>query len=106
MSRLCLVFKIKPELKNKFIEDLDNIWPELVRAIKKVGLRNYSLFYKKDGTIIAYMESDDPIKSLDELGKRDIRTKWEKHVEKYFVEKDETSLGPVSEILEEIYHLV
>lgn len=105
MSRFCFIFKIMPELKKGFVKDLDNIWPDLVRAIKEVGIRNYNLFYREDGTIVAYLEADNTDKSLAELQKRDIRTKWEKHVKDYFIEKDKTGLGPKTEVLEEIFHL-
>jgi L-rhamnose mutarotase len=105
MARYGFIFKIKPEFKDEFQKAHAEIWPELKKEIKNVGINNYTHFYRTDGLIFAYFESDDPEKSLSELVKKEIRTKWEINMEKYFVKEDRSQLGPESIKLEETFHL-
>ena len=45
MLRIGSVFKIKPELKDDYKKDHDEIWPEYKKAIREAGLKNYSLAF-------------------------------------------------------------
>lgn len=105
MTRVGSIFKIKPELKAEYKKAHDEIWPELAKAIKDAGISNYSIYFRKDGTLFSYMEIDDYEKSMAKLAKTDVNTRWQKHMEKYFVKEDKSILGPEIEILEEVFHL-
>jgi len=105
MKRYGFIFRIKPDLKGEFKKAHDNIWPELIKEIKEVGINNYTHFYREDGLIFAYFEANNPESSLARLSEKEIRTKWEKTMEKYFIKKDNTKLGPETIVLEEIFHL-
>ena len=105
MARYGFLFRIRPELKAEFKKAHDEIWPKLVEAIREVGIRNYTHFYRDDGTIFAALEADNPAASLAQLAQKDIRTEWEKTMEKYFVKSDHSFLGPETMVLQEIFHL-
>jgi L-rhamnose mutarotase len=105
MARYGFLFRIHPELKGEFKKAHDEIWPQLAAAIREVGIRNYTHFYREDGSIFAVLESDDPRRSLAELAQKEIRNKWEVTMEKFFVKSDHSYLGPESTVLEEIFHL-
>lgn len=105
MGRTAFIFKIKPELKEAYKKDHDEIWPELAQAIRDAGLRNYSIFFRKDGTLFAYVESDDFEKAMSELGKTEVNARWQKFMDKYFIKTDPSVLGPEIEIIEEVFHL-
>jgi len=103
--RVGSIFKIKPELKAEYKKAHDEIWPELAKAIKDAGISNYSIYFRKDGTLFSYLETDNYEKAMKELAKTDVNTRWQKHMEKYFVKEDKSILGPEIEILEEVFHL-
>ena len=105
MARYGFLFKIHPELKSEFKKAHDEIWPELKKEIKNVGINNYTHFYRNDGLIFGYFESENPDRSLSELVKKEIRTKWEKYMDKYFIKEGRSYLGPEVTTLEEIFHL-
>lgn len=105
MTRVGSIFKIKPELKDEYKKAHDEIWPELAKAIKDAGISNYSIYFRKDGTLFSYMETDNYEKAMAKLGKTDVNTRWQKHMEKYFVKEDKSILGLEIEILEEVFHL-
>ena len=98
-------FKIKPEFKDAYKKDHDELWPDMAKAIRDSGTKNYSLFFRKDGTIFGYFESEDPAASLAYIDKQEVRDRWEKAMDKYFVKQDRSTLGPESTELEEVFYL-
>ena len=105
MQRVGFTFKIKPELKDDYKKAHDEIWPEFTKAINDYGMHNYSIYFRRDGTLFANLEVNDFDKVMFELGKTDINTKWQKYMDKYFVKENKNILGPEIEMLEEIFHM-
>ena len=105
MKRHGFLFRIKPELKGEYKKDHDEIWPDMARAIRESGIRNYSIFFRKDGTLFAYYECEDAAKAMEYMSKTEVNPRWQKAMEKYFIKKDPTILGPEMEDLEEVFHI-
>lgn len=105
MSRVGFLFRIKPELKQEYKKAHDEIWPEMIEGMGKVGIRNYSIYFRKDGLLFAYLEVDDFEKSMSEFSKTDANERWQKYMDKYFVKEDKSILGPEIEMLEEVFHM-
>ena len=105
MKRYAFIFKIRPELKKEYQKAHDEIWPDLAKVIKDSGIQNYSIFFRKDGTLFAYLESEDPEKSFEYIFKQDVNERWQNAMNKYFVKEDTSLLGPEMEEIEEVFHL-
>ncbi|MCL5985670.1 MAG: L-rhamnose mutarotase [Actinobacteria bacterium] len=105
MSRVGFLFRIKPELKDEYKKAHDEIWSEMISEMRRVGLRNYSIFFRKDGLLFAYLETDDFDKAMSEFSKTEANERWQKYMEKYFVKEDKSILGPETEMLEEVFHM-
>jgi len=106
MQRVGFTFKIKPELKDSYKKAHDNVWPEQIQAIKDQGISNYSIFFRKDGTLFAYLEIDgDFEEKMAQLSKLEANKKWQKYMDKYFIKENKSILGPEIEILEEVSYL-
>ncbi len=105
MERVAFIFKIRPEMKAEYKKVHDEIWPELADVIRDSGLKNYSIFFRKDGTLFAYVESDDFKGAMEQLGKTEVNERWQKYMDKFFVKEDPTVLGPEIEMIEEVFHL-
>jgi L-rhamnose mutarotase len=104
-KRYAFLMRIKPELKAEYKKAHDEIWPDMARAIRKSGIRNYSIYFRDDGTLFAYLESKDPAKAFAWLGKTEVNERWQKAMDKYFVKKDSSILGPEVVPVEEVFHL-
>jgi L-rhamnose mutarotase len=96
---------MRPELKDEYKKAHDEIWPELAKVIRDSGIRNYSIFFRKDGTLFAYFEADDPAKSLEYIKEQPVNTRWQEAMERYFVKENPSILGPEIEEIEEVFHL-
>jgi L-rhamnose mutarotase len=105
MKRYAFVFRIKPELKAEYKKAHDEIWPDMAKAIRDSGIKNYSIFFRKDGTLFAYLEADNPEESFSYIGKQEVNERWQKVMDGYFVKEDSTLLGPEMEGLEEVFHI-
>ena len=105
MKRYASLFRIRPELKNEYRKAHDLIWPDMAQAIRESGIRNYSIFFRPDGTLFAYFECEDAAKAMEYMRQTEVNTRWQKAMEKYFVKKDMTILGPETEDFEEVFHL-
>ncbi len=105
MKQYGFIFKIKPEMKAEYKKAHDEIWPDLAKAIRDSGIRNYSIFFRKDGTLFAYCEAEDLNKSLAQLGKTEVNARWQKAMDKFFVKNDPTILGPEIEFVEQVFYL-
>jgi L-rhamnose mutarotase len=105
MKRTAFIFRIKPEMKEEYKKAHDEIWPELAKAINDVGIKNYSIFFRTDGTLFAYLECDDYDRAIGILSKTDVNAKWQNYMNKFFVKDDPNILGPQVEMIEEVFHL-
>jgi L-rhamnose mutarotase len=106
MQRVGFAFKMKPELKAEYKKAHDEIWPEMAKALNDYGMHNYSIYFRKDGTLFAYMEVDgDFNQTMEEFGKTDVNRRWQQYMDKYFIKEDNSVLGPEVEVLEEVFHL-
>lgn len=105
MKRHGFLFSIRPELKAQFKKDHDEIWPDMVTAIREAGFRNYSIFFREDGTLFGYYECEDASKAAEYMSRAEVNPRWQKVMERYFVKKDPAVIGPETEALEEVFHL-
>jgi L-rhamnose mutarotase len=105
MKRTAFIFRIRPEMKEEYKKAHDEIWPELAKAINDVGIKNYSIFFRKDGTLFAYLECDDYNKAIGILSKTDVNARWQNYMNKFFIKDDPDILGPQIEMIEEVFHL-
>ena len=103
-KRYAFLMRIKPELRADYKKAHDEIWPDMAKAIRRSGIRNYSIYFREDGTLFAYLEAPDPAKAFEWLGKTEVNTRWQKAMDKYFVKKDPALLGPEVVSLEEVFH--
>ena len=106
-------------MKEEYKKAHDNIWPEYAKAVRAAGILNQSIFYKKDGTLVIYFESDDPEKSLATIKKKPLNTKWQKEMDKFIAKAENNKsrqdvegkgsalreMRPEVEILELIFYL-
>jgi len=104
VKRHAMVFRIKPEMKAEYKKAHDEIWPDMAEAIRQSGIRNYSIYFRKDGALFGYFECEDPDKAFAYLGGQEVNARWQKAMDKFFVKSDPTILGPEMEDLEEVFH--
>ena len=105
MKRVAFQMKVKKEQLKEYVKWHENVWPEMIEALKKSEWKNYSLFMRKDGMIFGYVEVPDSFTlALDRMSEEEINDKWQDLMAPYF----ENIGGEHSEeriiILEEVFY--
>jgi L-rhamnose mutarotase len=105
MKRYTFQMRIHPEMKAEYKKAHDEIWPDMAAAIRDAGSRNYSISFRADGTLFAYLECDDPSAAFGKLGKTEVNARWQKAMDRFFMKEDPATVGPTIIELEEVFHL-
>jgi len=84
LQRVCFLLKIRESMVEEYKKAHEPVWDEMRKAISSAGIRNYSIFIRKDGLLIGYFEADNPEESLRQLGKTEVNTRWQEHMAPYF----------------------
>jgi L-rhamnose mutarotase len=76
MERICFTFAIKPGTEDEYKRRHDEIWPELVEAIRESGIRNYTLF-RRGLEITAYAECHpDAATAFGKVAATEVNGRW------------------------------
>ncbi len=76
----------------------DEIWPEMLDALRETGWTNYSLFLREDGLLVGYFETESFERSVAAMDEREVNTRWQADMAQYFADGE-------LERLEEVFHL-
>jgi L-rhamnose mutarotase len=103
VERLCFTFEIRPGTEAEYKKRHDEIWPELVEAIKDAGFSNYTLF-RRGTTVVGYAELEPDVESaFAKLGPNEANQRWAKWFEEVIVSLTDEH-GQLYR-LDEVWHL-
>ena len=105
MARYCFLLQVRPELLAEYEERHRAVWPEMLRALRDTGWRNYSIFARSDGLIVGYVETDDLAAAQRAMAATDVNTRWQAAMSKYFVGLDGRGPDESFLLLDEIFNL-
>jgi L-rhamnose mutarotase len=79
IERYAMAVRLKDEKKDFYLKNHQNVWPEILKELKKIKIKNYSIFLKED-FMFGYLEyeGDNFNKDMAEMAKIDIVDKWTK----------------------------
>ena len=75
MGQHAWVLEVRPGYEEEYKKRHDEIWPEMVDALRKAGVRNYSIF-RHGLTLFGYFETDDLKGTIDALAKDPVNGRW------------------------------
>ncbi|MFP4323375.1 MAG: L-rhamnose mutarotase [Anaerolineales bacterium] len=105
MKRVGFLLKVKPDKIDAYKREHEQVWPEMLDALRRHGWHNYSLFMREDGLLFGYFEAAESFQaSLDGMATEEINQKWQEFMGPYF----ESITGNPDEnmmALEEVFHL-
>lgn len=87
-DRVCFQLQVDPARLDEYRERHAAVWPDMLRAIKASGRRNYSLFLRDDGLLIGYYETDDDAASQYALESDPRTAAWETEMADFFIALD------------------
>nr|WP_044495699.1 L-rhamnose mutarotase [Nesterenkonia massiliensis] len=105
MRRVCFQLQVKPERLAEYTEHHRAVWPEMLRALKRSGWHNYSLFLREDGLLIGYVEVESLEAAQAAMDAEEVNARWQAQMSEFFVDLD--GARPDTGFLEltEVFHL-
>jgi len=100
-ERTAFVLHVRPDKIDEYIRAHQDVWPEMLDALRGAGIRNYTIF--RDGNrMFGYFEADDLAAAGRYLAQQDVSTRWQDALAELLVERVPDG-GPPA--LEEIFRL-
>jgi L-rhamnose mutarotase len=100
-QRTGFVLHVRPDKIDEYIEAHENVWPELLEALRAAGIHNYSIF-RSGNDVFGYFEADDLDEAARYLAAQDVCTRWQNGMAELLDERVPDG-GPPA--LEEIFRL-
>jgi L-rhamnose mutarotase len=104
-QRVCFLLRVRPERLEEYKERHKAVWPEMLEALRETGWRNYSLFLRKDGLLVGYLETDDFAAARAGMKSREVNLRWQTEMAPFFVSERGEHADDQMGGLEEVFHL-
>lgn len=103
MERICFTFEIYEGKQEEYKKRHDEIWPELVDALKECGFKNYTIF-RRGLNVVGYLEvHPDKETAFSKLSHYEVNNKWSKWFEDVIVNLTDSQGNLMN--LNEVWHL-
>lgn len=103
--RICFLLKVVPEKVEEYKVRHAQVWPELQKALRETGWKNYSLFLRADGLLVGYLEAEDFALCCAAMKRYPVNARWQAEMAPFF--ENLQNLGPDDQMepLPEVFHL-
>ena len=75
-QRQGFVLRVKPDKIDEYVDAHRHVWPEMLRALREAGIRNYTIF-RADNEMFGYFESDDLEAAAGFMAEQDVSARWQ-----------------------------
>ena len=94
MSSYAWVLEVRPGHEEEYKRRHDEIWPEMLEALRAAGIRNYNIF-RHGLTLFGYFETDDLARTQAILKDDPVNARWGEWMAPLMkIEVDETTAFP------------
>ena len=83
MKRVCFTLQVRKDRVQDYLR-AHAVWPEMLQAMSEAGIRNYSMFIRRDGLAVGVFEAEDPEESLRRVGHTEVSRRWQAHMAEFF----------------------
>ena len=105
MERACFLLKVRQDRLEEYKRRHQEVWPDMLRALRETGWSNYSLFLREDGLLVGYLETPDFEGTLRGMAAQDVNHRWQREMAPFFEDLDGRRPDQGLVRLEEIFHL-
>ena len=106
MRRIGFVLKVKADKLEEYKQHHQDVWPEMLEALRTTGWHNYSLFLNEDGLLFGYFETPvDFATAQAAMAQTEVNDRWQTFMAPYFESPDNAHADEMMIELEEVFHL-
>jgi L-rhamnose mutarotase len=103
-ERVCFLLHLRRDRVADYLLAHEDVWPEMLAALREAGWRNYSLFIRpEDGLVVGYLETDDFAAAQERMARTEVNARWQAGMAEYFeAGTPDADIRPLTEY----FHLV
>ena len=105
MRRVCFQLQVRPDRSEEYTERHAAVWPDMLRALKRSGWHNYSLFLREDGLLIGYVEVESLEEAQAAMEAEEVNARWQAEMGEFFVDLEGARPDTGFLELKEVFHL-
>jgi L-rhamnose mutarotase len=106
MKRVGFLLKVRPDKIEEYKARHQEVWPDMLDALRRTGWHNYSLFLRPDGLLFGYFEAEESFQaSLDGMAKEEVNARWQQSMAPFFENLGGAQADQAMQQLEEVFHL-
>ena len=84
MPRACFTLQVRSDRLDEYRERHAAVWPEMLRALRDAGWRDYQLFLRDDGLLVGIVETDDLAAAQAAMDATEVSARWEAEMASLF----------------------
>ena len=84
MPRACFTLQVRPDRLAEYRERHAAVWPDMLRALRDAGWRDYQLYLRDDGLLVGIVETDDLSAAQAAVDATDVSARWEASMAPFF----------------------
>jgi L-rhamnose mutarotase len=104
-KRICFLLKVRSDRVEEYRGRHACVWPELQDALRETGWTNYSLFLRRDGVLVGYLEADDFAHCCASMKQYSVNARWQAEMAPFFESLENGGPDDSMEPLQEVFHL-
>ena len=84
MPRVCFTLQVRPDRLAEYRERHAAVWPDMLRALRDAGWRDYQLFLRDDGLLVGIVDTDDLAAAQAAMDATEVSARWEAEMAPFF----------------------
>jgi len=84
MPRVCFTLQVRPDRLAEYKERHAAVWPEMLRALRTTGWRDYQLFLRDDGLLVGTVVVEDLAAAQAAMDATEVSARWEAEMAPFF----------------------
>jgi L-rhamnose mutarotase len=105
MTRVCFLLKVRADKLEEYRRRHQQVWPEMLEALRATGWHNYSLFLRPDGLLVGYLETPDFEHARARMQDHAVNARWQAEMAPFFESLEHGVADASMMALEEVFHL-
>lgn len=104
MKRVGFQFRINQEKIEEYKRLHEDVWPEMLAALRSSGWHNYTLFMREDGLVFGYFETEESLSSAQsKMAATEVNRRWQEFMSPFTAGNNRPDDNFIE--LEEYFHL-
>jgi L-rhamnose mutarotase len=84
VPRACFTLQVRPDRLAEYRDRHAAVWPDMLRALRDAGWRDYQLFLRDDGLLVGIVETDDLAAAQAAMDATEVSLRWEAEMAEFF----------------------